>query len=406
MVVFISAFIWFISPAIYSQNSGASGYADQDWGFADSAAREHNATYGAGQLMVNGGQSPDYTIKKGDCLWFLAFQFLGNPFRWPQIWQLNPYIKNPDLIYPGDILKISGRSEENNFNAATDGELSSAQYPSEKTSGLFTSKTGSLLQKVNIQKEKFGAGFNTQTPDSLLLSIIRSKDQLGGSFFASVPFLWFQRNASGVLLPGESTIDPPSDRAMYQLYDKLIITAKKGESFKVGDSLDIYNYIRVIEHNRDRATILKCVGSASVVEVKGVKVFAMIYKVFDKVLGGEHITNAHHLKSLEIDTLVAPEVAIQGTLVARAEETESPYIFQTLILNKGLEDGVRVGDVFAVYHNNESEISTEVAMVGYTANVQKSTSSMTIIKMSNNKIGSGDRAVLIRRTVFKGGGKN
>ena len=413
MVVFISAFIWFISPAIYSQNSGGSGYADQDWGFADSATRENNTTYGAGQLVVNGGQSiensdpsPDYTIKKGDCLWFLAFQFLGNPFQWPQIWQLNPYIKNPDLIYPGDILKISGRSEARNFNAATDSEESSVESASEKRAGLFTSKTGSLLQKVNNQKEKFGAGFITQSPDSLLLSIIRSKDQLGGSFFASVPFLWFQRNASGVLLPGESTIDPPSDRAMYQLYDKLIITAKKGESFKVGDSLDIYNYIRVIEYNRVRATILKCVGSASVVEVKGVKVFAMIYKVFDKVLGGEHIMKAHHLKSQEIDTLVVPEVAIQGTLVARAEETESPYIFQTLILNKGSEDGVRVGDVFAVYHNNESEISTEVAMVGYTANVQKSTSSMTVIKMSDNKISSGDRAVLIRRTVFKGGGKN
>jgi cell shape-determining protein MreC len=115
---------------------------------------------------------------------------------------------------------------------------------------------------------------------------------------------------------------------------------------------------------------------------------------------------AHHLKNQEIDTLVAPDVAIQGTLVTRAEETESPYIFQTLILNKGSQDGVRIGDVFAVYHSKESEISTEVAVVGYTSNVQKNSSSMTIIKMSDNKISSGDRALLVRRTVFKGGGEN
>lgn len=402
-VVFISAFLWCVSPCVYSQSSGAGGNSASEWGLADTATRISPAADGAGQLDLNGVRSTensslstDYTIKKGDCLWNLAFQFLGNPFQWPQIWQLNSYIKNPDLIYPGDILKISGRS----------GEISSAQSPSSETSGLLTSRTGSLLQKVNIQKEKFGVGLNSNATDSMLLSIIRSKDQLGGSFFASVPFLWFERNASGVLLPGESVVDPPSDRAMYQLYDKLSLTAKKGEIFKIGDSLDIYNYMRVVEYNRARATVLKCVGSANIVEIKGTKVFAALYKVFDKVTGGEHIMKALHLKNREIDTLVASEVAIQGTLVTRAEETESPYIFQTLILNKGSQDGVRIGDVFAVYHSKESEISTEVAMVAYTSNVQKSSSSMTIIKMSDNKISSGDRAVLIRRTVFKGGGEN
>jgi hypothetical protein len=285
-------------------------------------------------------------------------------------------------------------------------DVSGSQSQLSQSSGLLTSRTGSLLQKVTLKKEKIEASLIPQATDSMLLSIIRSKDQLGGSFFASVPFLWFERNASGVLLPGESMVDPPEDRAMYQLYDKLTITAKKGESFKIGDSLDIYNYMRVIEYNHARSTILKCIGSANVIEIKGTKVFAALYKVFDKVLGGEHIMKAHHLKNQEIDTLVVPDVAIEGTIVTRAEETESPYIFQTLILNKGSQDGVRTGDVFAAYHNRESEISTEVAIVGYTSNVQKNSSSMTVIKMSDNKISSGDKAVLIRRTVFRGGGEN
>src|SRR5665647_665263 len=150
-VVFISAFFWYVSPCVYSQNSGASGNSASEWGLADTTTRIAPATDGAGQLDLNGVRStensslsPDYTIKKGDCLWNLAFQFLGNPFQWPQIWQLNTYIKNPDLIYPGGILKISGRS----------GEISSVQSPSAETSGLLTSRTGSLLQKVNIQKEQ------------------------------------------------------------------------------------------------------------------------------------------------------------------------------------------------------------------------------------------------------------
>lgn len=407
-VIFVSAFLWCLSPCVYSQHSGTSENSSSEWGLTDTVNKNTSTKAGVGQIELDAARSlsPDYTIKKGDCLWNLAFQFLGNPFQWPQIWQLNSHIKNPDLIYPGDILKISGRGNDVGLNAAPGSEMSSTQSSSAETSGLLTSRTGSLLKKVNIQKEQFGDGLISKATDSMLLSIIRSKDQLGGSFFASVPFLWFERNASGVLLPGESVLNPPSDRAMYQLYDKLSLTAKKGESFKIGDSLDIYNYMRVVEYNRARATVLKCVGSANVVEVKGAKVFVTLYNVFDKVLGGEHIMKAHHLKNREIDTLVAPDVAIQGTLITRAEETESPYIFQTLILNKGSLDGVRIGDVFAVYHSKESEISTEIAMVGYTSNVQKSSSSMTIIKMSDNKISSGDRALLVRRTVFKGGGEN
>ena len=41
-----------------------------------------------------------YIIKKGDTLWDLADRFLFDPFLWPSIHKDNPYILNPDLIYP------------------------------------------------------------------------------------------------------------------------------------------------------------------------------------------------------------------------------------------------------------------------------------------------------------------
>jgi|GEM_PF-3192255 len=351
-----------------------------------------------GHLNVGTTEPTDYVIKKGDCLWNIAFQFFGNPFIWPRIWQNNSYIKNPDLIYPGEILKMSGSAGSENSESGSVGTSWSES--------LLTSKTGELLKNANLQKKKLTDALGENSTDSMLLSIIRSKDQLGGGFFASVPFLWFERNSSGVLLPGESVVDPPGDRAMYQLFDKILISIKKGESFKVGDSLDIYNYFRVIVYNNARATILKCVGSAHVVEIKKGKAFALLYKAYDKVLGGEHILKAANIKSQEIDTLVVPDVTIQGAVITRAEETESPYVFQTLIIDKGSEDGVRIGDIFAVYHNSEKGLTNEVTVVGCIANVKKNSSSMTIIKMSDNKISTSDRALLIRRTVFKGGGEN
>jgi hypothetical protein len=47
-----------------------------------------------------------YTIVRGDTLWDLANRFLGNPYLWPQIWELNQYILDAHWIYPGDPLVI------------------------------------------------------------------------------------------------------------------------------------------------------------------------------------------------------------------------------------------------------------------------------------------------------------
>ncbi len=47
-----------------------------------------------------------YTIVRGDTLWDLANRFLGNPYLWPQIWEVNQYILDAHWIYPGDPLLI------------------------------------------------------------------------------------------------------------------------------------------------------------------------------------------------------------------------------------------------------------------------------------------------------------
>lgn len=48
-----------------------------------------------------------YEVQRGDTLWDISARFLREPWNWPAIWQANPEIENPHLIFPGDILRLS-----------------------------------------------------------------------------------------------------------------------------------------------------------------------------------------------------------------------------------------------------------------------------------------------------------
>jgi hypothetical protein len=56
--------------------------------------------------VLNPRHPETYVVQRGDTLWDIASMFLRDPWYWPEIWQINPQVENPHLIFPGDTLSL------------------------------------------------------------------------------------------------------------------------------------------------------------------------------------------------------------------------------------------------------------------------------------------------------------
>lgn len=68
-----------------------------------------------------------YVVKKGDTLWAISNHFLKEAWQWPEIWYVNGQLKNPHLIYPGDVLTLVYRDGRVMVERANDTDYLSPQ---------------------------------------------------------------------------------------------------------------------------------------------------------------------------------------------------------------------------------------------------------------------------------------
>ncbi len=106
------------SPAVAQDNAGAASAepaaSSNDGSGVTASTRERIGRVNGISTTQNtktfknssGSEARTHLVVDGDTLWNISETYLQDPFMWPALWSYNPQVTNPHWIYPGDIIYL------------------------------------------------------------------------------------------------------------------------------------------------------------------------------------------------------------------------------------------------------------------------------------------------------------
>lgn len=266
--------------------------------------------------------SRTHIVEKGDTLWDLAGKYLGNPYAWPQIWELNQWIKDPHWIYPGDPLII-----DLTRTVATAGSVP------ESVSGLQPDRR--RADPSALRRPELGFAF---------------QDFIQLPFFAPDGAEAHYKNQGAFTLTGNRR----DDRQHLAEGETVYMNGGSEQGVKVGDRFLILKTVaRKVQHPATKhkmGDVVQQVGVLRVVTPQPKGSVAIIERCLDGVEVGDHLVRftepANLPLQLRTDITDPVKVAPNSAVVVFARDAHQHTANgDMVIVDKGANDGLKVGDV-------------------------------------------------------------
>jgi hypothetical protein len=260
-----------------------------------------------------------YVVVKGDTLWDISARFLESPWRWPEVWSFNPQIENPHLIYPGDVV------------------------------ALVYDESGKPMLKVERGQAtvKFSPKVRATRVDKPISSI--PLDAI--SQFLGKPRIVTKReinNAAYVVAGTEDRIIAGEGDIVYV---RGIVSGGDTE----------FSVLRIGDPYRNPGARRGDILGYEALNVADAKVIAFgdpatvrITQANREVLLGDRLVPKRDYGLDETFIPHAPQSAVEGQIISVIDGVSVIGQYQTVVINRGEQDGVETGHVLAVYQTGKT----------------------------------------------------
>jgi hypothetical protein len=261
-----------------------------------------------------------HVVQKGDTLWDVCELYYGDPDLWPKLWQMNPFVTNPHLLEPGDVLTL----------------LEDVPILTPEERDLPVKKPERPEQVV---RGPVGIDVSGLTNVNALGYLSDLEAELWGALFAS-------ENDRVLLSPGDT------------VYVRI---TKQGEKIEPGDEFSICKQSPLIKHpitGEKMGYVLTVRGRLVIEEPVG------LTYVENELVPKKNIYKATLLncyKTLSVGDSIVPykpatpcvlprsmDGSLHGNVVATQDETNILATSAVVYIDCGLDKGVQKGHVFQV----------------------------------------------------------
>jgi hypothetical protein len=298
----------------------------------------------------------EYTVKHGDTLWDISSREIVDPFLWPMVWKENPEIRNPDLIYPGQKIRIPFYLMQKEISPPAEKTATPLPAPEITPPAKKEEPVARVIQPVekNYLVEK-----DTLIASGGISDTIRGKGRVVGS---------------------------PTERELLGKDDYAYV--RTAEPAKTGDKYYVIRSLGKVKHPETGKMMGYLIDVRGIVEVVGLESGEIKVKITDSysdVLVGDLLSDFYEIEPpFLVDNPRTPDIS--GYIVATKHRRVLNGDLDLVYIDRGRRDGIEIGDILGMTARAKYNIPN-----GYMQVIDMKESTATaVVRNSGKEVSVGD----------------
>jgi len=254
-----------------------------------------------GRLVIHGefaasAAQQQHIISRGETLWDLADHYLENPFTWPQIWQLNPYIDDPHWIYPGNPLIIPGTNIE---------AYPAAPPPDRQQMGLHVQRLTLSADSTTAAQDIDTNSTEPKKAHGEWLKLLAAFDSpvITSDIIRRAPFYYEKTDARGVALPGNARISDKNRNGFHPLFSTVELQLFGPLSWEIDDTLDIFRTLQKDKIGGKKRYLVQRIGQLLVTSKGTQTATATVIAVWGEIANGCRVDRTQPIEAVNLTQL-------------------------------------------------------------------------------------------------------